>query len=157
MTLFSAGLSDRALAEAQTCLEIHEDHWLPLFVMSVICVQLGRIEEARQAAEKSVRAAPWRSSAVGLLAGILARLGEVDRPDELVARLREMAPLGFFWYHLLRSEIEVAADYYAKMIQQRDSEATLLASARLLQPLRSSPRWPALAKMMNLPVETLSH
>jgi len=87
--------------------------------MSVICVELGRIEEARQAAEKSVRAAPWRSSTVGLLAGILARLGEVDRLDALVARLREMAPLGFFWYHLLRSEIEVAVDYYAKMIERR--------------------------------------
>ena len=125
--------------------------------MSVICVELGRIEEARQAAEKSVRAAPWRSSAVGLLAGILARLGEVDRLDELVARLREMAPLGFFWYYLVRSEIEVAADYYAKMIERRDPEATHLAPTPFLQPLRESPRWPALAKMMNLPVEILSH
>ena len=104
----------------------------------------------------SCRIAENSPSTVGLLAGILARLGEVDRLDALVARLREMAPLGFFWYHLLRSEIEVAADYYAKMIEQRDSEATLLASARLLQPLRSSPRWPALAKLMNLPVEILS-
>jgi hypothetical protein len=124
--------------------------------MSVICVQLGRIEEARQAAEKSVRAAPWRSSAVGLLAGILARLGEVDRLDELVARLREMAPLGFFWYHLLRSEIDAAADYYAKMIERREDPA-LLAPTPFLQPLRDSPRWPALARMMNLPVETLYH
>ena len=73
--------------------------------MSVICVELGRIEEARQAAEKSVRAAPWRSSTVGLLAGILARLGEVDRLDALVARLREMAPLGFFWYRELSAGV----------------------------------------------------
>jgi TolB-like protein/Tfp pilus assembly protein PilF len=156
MTLFSAGLSDRAFTEVQTCLVIDETHWLPLLVMSVICVQLGRVEEARQAAEKSVRAAPGLSSTVGLLAGILARLGEVDRLDELVARLREMAPLGLFWYYLLRSEIEVAADYYAKMIERRDPEATHLAPTRFLQPLRESPRWPALAKMMNLPVEILS-
>jgi hypothetical protein len=42
------------------------------------------------------------------------------------------------------------------MIERRDPEATHLAFARFLQPLRSSPRWPALAKMMNLPVEILS-
>jgi TolB-like protein/Tfp pilus assembly protein PilF len=152
-TLLAAGLYDRALAEAQTCLEIDENHWLPLSVMSLICVQLGHIEEALQAAEKCVRAVPWRSSVVGLLGGILAQFGEADRLDGLVAKLREMAPIGFFWYHLLRSEIDAAADYYAKMIEQRDPEATHLAAGRFLQPLRSSPRWPALAKMMNLSPE----
>jgi hypothetical protein len=68
-----------------------------------------------------------------------------------------MAPLGFFWYYLVRSEIEVAADYYAKMIERRDPEATHLAPTPFLQPLRESPRWPALARMMNLPFEASSH
>jgi hypothetical protein len=56
---------------------------------------------------------------------------------------------------ILCSDIDAAADYYAKMIEHRDPAATFSAAASFLKPLRSSPRWPALAKMMNLPPETL--
>ncbi|MBV9746095.1 MAG: hypothetical protein JO099_20235 [Acidobacteriia bacterium] len=111
--------------------------------------------EAREAAEKATRADPRRATPLGLLAGILARLGQSGQLPEYVARLREMAPGGLFWYHLLTSEIDSAADYYAKWIEQRDPEAIFLASAVFLKPIRSSPRWPGLAKMMNLPAEAI--
>jgi TolB-like protein/Tfp pilus assembly protein PilF len=155
LTLVSAGLYDRALAEAEKCLQVAENHWIALFVMSLTLVQRGDLAEARRVAEKAVQAAPGRASLVGLLAGILARLGEGARIEELLAKLREMAPNGFFWYHFLCSDIEAAANYYAKMIEHRDPAATFSAAASFLKPLRSSPRWPALAKMMNLPPETL--
>jgi tetratricopeptide (TPR) repeat protein len=75
-TLLSAGLCDRALAEAKKCLDTHENHWLPLLVMSVICLQLGRIEEARQAAEESVRAAPGAHRPSGCLREFWLALGK---------------------------------------------------------------------------------
>jgi TolB-like protein/Tfp pilus assembly protein PilF len=150
LTLVSAGLYDRALAEAEKCLQIAENHWIALLVMSLTLVQSGDLAEARRVAEKGVRVAPGRASLVGLLTGILARLKEVDRVEELLPKLTEMAPHGLFWYHLLCSEIDAAADYYVRMIEHRDAEATICAAADFLKPLRSSSRWPALAKMMNL-------
>jgi hypothetical protein len=38
------------------------------------------------------------------------------------------------------------------MIEDRDPAAPVFCC---LKPIRSSPRWPALAKMMNLPVEAI--
>ena len=128
LTLMSVGLYDRALAEAEKCLQVAENHWIALFVMSLTLVQRGNLAEARRVAEKGVRAAPRRASPVGLLTGILACLEEVDRVEELLPKLREMAPHGLFWYHLLSSEIDAAADYYARMIEHRDAEATIYGS-----------------------------
>jgi TolB-like protein/Tfp pilus assembly protein PilF len=154
-TLVSAGLYDRALAEARKCLEFDENQWFSLLAKSLILVQTGAdLTEARLAAEKGIRAAPWCAGLVGLLAGILARMGEVASSEELVAKLRELPPAGLFWYQLLRTEIDAAADCYARMIERCDVEAILFAAAGFLKPLRSSPRWPALAKMMNLPEQS---
>ena len=55
---------------------------------------------------------------------------------------------------ILCSEIDAAAEYYAKMIERRDGRGTWFAAASSLKPLRSSPRWPALARLMNLPKMT---
>jgi hypothetical protein len=54
-------------------------------------------------------------------------------------------------YHLLCEETDAAADWYAKMIELREPFAIVFASAPIVKVLRESPRWPALAKMMNLP------
>ena len=54
-------------------------------------------------------------------------------------------------YHLLGSELDAAADWYEKMIEQREPFAVIFASAPNVKALRESPRWPKLAKMMNLP------
>jgi len=68
-----------------------------------------------------------------------------------LAKVPETAPSGRMIYHLLCSEIDAAADWYEKAIESRAPWAALWASAGFLKPLRSSPRWPKLASMMNLP------
>jgi tetratricopeptide (TPR) repeat protein len=151
-TQISAGLYDHALVQAGKSLQINHNHWLALSAMSMALVQLEDLAEARRFAEKAFQAAPWRAQHVGVLAGILARLGEAELLAGLLTRLREMAPNdGFFWYHLLCSEIDAAADYYAKMIERRDGRGIWIAAASFLKPLHSSPHWPALARLMNLP------
>jgi hypothetical protein len=89
--------------------------------------------------------------ATGFLARVLMQAGEKDRAQELLARLPGMMPSGMVRYHLVSSEIDAALDWYEKGIEQRHPFAVLWASAAFLQPLRASPRWPKLAKMMNLP------
>jgi len=54
-------------------------------------------------------------------------------------------------YHTLCSEFDAAADCYKKAIEQCDVFGVLIVCAGLLKPLCESPRWPELAKMMNLP------
>ena len=61
------------------------------------------------------------------------------------------APFGFVYYHLICSEIEQAADWAEKAIEQREPWVIFLLLLPLAKDLRQSSRWPALAKMMNLP------
>ena len=55
------------------------------------------------------------------------------------------------YYHLMRSQIDAAIDWYERAIERREPVAALNASAGFLKPLRASQRWPKLARMMNLP------
>lgn len=59
-------------------------------------------------------------------------------------------PLGMLIYYLVCSEIDAAIHVYERAIEQRYAMAAMWASAGFLRPLRSSPRWPELARMMNL-------
>ena len=58
-------------------------------------------------------------------------------------------------YHLICSEIDEAADWYEKAIEQRDPILIPWLRLPLANQLRASPRWPKIAAMMNLP-ETMS-
>ena len=85
------------------------------------------------------------------LAAVWTRLGRADEASGLLTALTSAAPFGMMLYHLLVSDIEAAADWYEKSIQQRETFAVVYFRAPILKSLRESPRWPALAKMMNLP------
>jgi tetratricopeptide (TPR) repeat protein len=88
------------------------------------------------------------------LAGALACVGEKSRAEELVRQMGDTPrPI---WnrveYHLLCSEIDAAADWYEKVIVEREPYAIFSASAPDCKALRQSARWPKLAKMMNMAV-----
>jgi hypothetical protein len=111
----------------------------------------GMLTEALAAAECARELAPWNVRVAGVLAAILTRTGDRDRAAELRQQLKDAAPIGMVVYHLLCSEMDAAADWYEKCIEQREPFAVMYARAHILAPLRSSARWPALAKRMNLP------
>jgi len=148
-TLTAGDMHDRALAEAQKGVELEPSHWFPHFSMSLSYALRGELAAARTAAERSFGAAAWNAQPLGLLAGILAQMGERERADELLGRLRKMPGVGLLLYHLLFSGNDTTADWFAKMVEDRDPNAPVFSC---LKPIRSNPRWPALAKMMNLPV-----
>jgi TolB-like protein/Tfp pilus assembly protein PilF len=153
MSSCMAEMHERAIEEARQALEINENMWAAHFFMSQSYLLRGMLAEARAAAEKARQLAPGFAMTVGLLAGILTRVGEAGRAKELLAQLNEgklkdSAPTGMVLYHLACLEIDVAADWYQRAVEQRQLIALLNP---LMKPLRLSPRWPALAKMMNLP------
>jgi len=141
---------DRAAAEARKAIELDEGHWAANYVMSMNHLCRGELAEARQFAERSARAVPWMPPIAGLLAGILRRLGEDNQAQERLSTLK--APSGMFIYHMVCSETEAAADYCAKAIAQGEVQPLMWICADNFG-LRSTPHWPALGTMMNLPPE----
>ena len=58
---------------------------------------------------------------------------------------------GRAWYHLVSSEVEEAARWYAKMIDAREIFAAVYANSPYTKELRASSYWAGLARMMSLP------
>jgi len=159
-SLMSAELYDRAIEEARKGLEINEILWLPYQALIVSYLMKNMIAEALTEAEKAYQLAPWHPRVIGLLAGVLARTGEQGRADALLGQVNKaqggfVAPSGRVLYHLICGEIDAAADWFEKAIEQRDPILVPWLRLPLAKPLRASPRWPKIAAMMNLP-ETMS-
>lgn len=83
------------------------------------------------------------------------RTGRRDRAQELLAKLGDGegygAPRALAIFHVLCGETEKAAGWIEKAIGQRDVALLPTLRVQIFKDLRSSSRWPALAKMMNLP------
>jgi serine/threonine-protein kinase len=146
---------DRAAIEARKAMEIDERHFLPSYAMSLNHLCRGELSEARDLAERSAALVRHMSLPAGLLAGLLRRLEENDKADAVVARVK--SPSALVIYHLVCSDIDAAADSFAQAIAQGEVQPLMwFGASDFLRPLRSSPRWPALVKMLNLPPETVS-
>jgi TolB-like protein/Tfp pilus assembly protein PilF/predicted Ser/Thr protein kinase len=136
-------------------LELNEIYWLAFGGLAVSHFSRGMLAEALACAERSYSLAAWSPGAVGLLAGLLVRTGDTGRAEGLLRKLRPGqafgAPYGFACFHLICGEIDAAADWIEKAIGQRHLMAIYLLRSPLCKDLRSSPRWPALMRKMNLP------
>jgi TolB-like protein/Tfp pilus assembly protein PilF len=160
MCLMSAEMRDRAVEEARKALEIDEHNWVPYFTLVLGYLEMGFMAEALASAEKAYQMAAWHPRVIGLLAGVLARTGERDRAEALIGQLSKsqgghVTPSGMVLYHLLCSEVEAAANWFEKAVEQRDPILIPWLRLPLLRALRMSPRWPKIAGMMNLP-DTMS-
>ena len=105
--------------------------------------------------EKAYALAPWNVCAIGLYAGVLAVSGYRPRAEALLSGLGDGtafgAPLGFILFHGSLEEIDLAAEWYARAIEQRDTRAPWILAHLLGDRLTSSRQWPALRRMMKLP------
>jgi TolB-like protein/Flp pilus assembly protein TadD/predicted Ser/Thr protein kinase len=155
-TFICAEMYAPAIVEARKAMELDDSNYSPHMLIALSYFFQGRVAEARGPAEEAVRLAPWDALAVGILAGVLAQTGEKDRAEKLIATISGATPIGMTLYYLLCSEIDAAIDWYQRDIELRRPNGAMVASAGFFKPLRASPRWPKLAKFMNLP-ETASH
>jgi hypothetical protein len=129
-----------------------EDLWIIHILMATSYVYQEKLGEALASAKLASRLAPWNSLIGGMLAGIYSLMGSDEKAREVLANLQptENMPVGMLFYHVLRSEIDTAAEWYEKAIGARAPYAVLLATHSFTAGLRASERWPALAKMMHL-------
>ncbi len=153
--LMGAGRDADAVSECRRILELDENYYLGHFYLSLAHVQRGDIQEALASAERAYSLAPWARSNSGYLAGLLKLTGDTGRAKTVLEKLGDGtdygAPMGFVLYYLVCSEFEQAADWAEKAIEQREPVVRVLLVLQLAKELRRSSRWPALAKMMNLP------
>jgi len=140
--------------ELRQVLDLDETFWFPYFMLGVNLALDGQFEEAFSMAEEAYRVAPWFKPIVGFQAAMLKRAGEMDRAEKLIEQLRPKGeygdPIGPAIFHLLCGEMDATADWTEKAIEQRQPAVLFFVNAHATA-LRSSARWPALARMMNLP------
>jgi serine/threonine-protein kinase len=111
--------------------------------------------EALPLSEKSFSLAPRYQPTVGVFAGVLVRMGQPDRAREVLATLGPDGTYGVSLsralFHTCCDEIDLAADWYGKAIEERDARVLLFVQSAIGESIRRSPRWPGLAAMANLP------
>jgi len=151
--LANAGQFDRAIAEGRRSVELEENYFVPRMILGEAYLGAGRIDEAIQSLEEAHRLGPWNAMATGLLAAAHAKNGNRLRADALIEEMgTNPNPVwGRVWFHLNVGELDAAADWFETMIDRRDPFALVYASAPVTQPLHSHPRWPRIARLMNLP------
>ena len=146
-----AGRLEDAEAELRRILEIDENFPLAVNTLGAICAQQGRFEEALTFTEKAYALTPWRHPVIGQLAALLVRTGATHRADALLEKLGTGktygAPTGLAVFHAVCGDFDRAADWAEHAIQERYPRLVPI----LAPLLRSSPRWPGLANLMNLP------
>jgi Tfp pilus assembly protein PilF len=157
-SLLVAGREAEAETEFRQVLELDENFLPALVNVSLFHALRGKVAEALASAEKAHAIASQVPSVIGLLAGVLVLSGDTGRAEALLEKLRPgrvyTAPRGLAIFHILCGEVEKVADWAGKAIEQRDPLMLLFLRHPFAKALRSSARWPALAKMMNLPETT---
>jgi serine/threonine-protein kinase len=142
-----------ALEIARRTVDIDATYFLSHHSVGEAAWATGRRDEAIAAWERAHALAPWFTVTNGWLAAAYRLAGRDDRADAMLATMGPTARP--FWgrvvYHLQLSELEAAADWYQRMIEERDPFALLYVSADDTKALRAHPRWGRLSELMNLP------
>jgi tetratricopeptide (TPR) repeat protein len=145
-------------AEAEELLRQSEDldpnfMWTHYYLADIHAAQ-QKFVEALPFAEKAFSLAPWYAPAIGIYAGLLVRTGDQDRGREIVSALgvgeTYGASKGLAIFHTVCGNIQLAADWYERAIEERDSFAVSYLQAAIGEPLRASEYWPKLAALMKL-------
>lgn len=145
-----AGLHEEAEAEARATLSI-ENHWWLRHVMAENFAFRGILDRALWEAEEAHRLAPWNTRATGVLAGVLQLLGRKQEAASLVAAIENAAPFAMLIYSLLISDIDRAASWFRRCVEDRESYVVVYARSSAFRKLRESEYWPELAASLKLP------
>jgi tetratricopeptide (TPR) repeat protein len=152
--LQAGGRDAEAFAELRQVLELDDRLWFSYFILGLEEHRTGELAEATLHAERAFALAPWNPSARGLLAAVCRSNRNRARAEELLATLRPGAygsALGLATFHMASAEIDESADWTEKAIAERHPAIFFFLRSHG-RPLLQSPRWPALARLLSLPV-----
>ena len=153
--LYVAGRHEHGAREAQNALEIDDRYWGAHFSLGMNYASRGMWADARPAAARAYELAPWTPCTSGLLAGVLRQVGSLQLSLELFQKLRDMPGQrhwGMVLYYLICGHANSAVEWLERAIEQRDLMTIIQIRSPLAAQMRSSARWPALARQIDLPV-----
>jgi tetratricopeptide (TPR) repeat protein len=150
--LRDAASESRALAPR--ALELEPGSFWTSSRLAINYAARGMLADALPLAETSFSLAPWYGPTVVVLAGLQVRMGQSGRAREVLATLGPDKTYGVALsralFHTCCGEIDLAADWYEKAIEERDSRVPIILQAVIGESIRRSSRWPGLAARVNL-------
>jgi len=151
--LVHAGQIDEAIKESNHAIALDPSSPVPYTTLGEAYVAVERWQDAIDILSRAQAIFPGFALTAGLLAGALHRIGQGSRARELIERLGDSPgpPTGVTIYHVIRGDLDAAADWYTRSVELRDPFALVFANGPLAQALWVSPRWPRIAAMMNMP------
>jgi TolB-like protein/Tfp pilus assembly protein PilF len=154
--LQGAGREGEALGQVKKVLELDENQAVAMVSMAMILADQGDLSEALVIARRAYSVGPWLPETRGVLAGILRRNGK-DAESRLVAQsLGSGEAIGearnHALFHFLCGELDEGADWAEKAIREQDLSMMMYLRFAVCKELRSSLRWPKIARMLNLPL-----
>jgi TolB-like protein/Tfp pilus assembly protein PilF len=155
LALFLAAAGEIAEAEMQIqqALDLDPNYFPAYHAATGVSTLQGRFAEALAHAEKAYSLCPWTFYSISPVAGLSARTGDQARAEEMLQLIRTGPPwltnTALMYFCLAGGDVEGAADWAEKAIEDR--VPCICSALRCAKDLRVSPRWPKLAKLMNLP------
>ncbi|MEO8025928.1 MAG: protein kinase [Bryobacteraceae bacterium] len=154
--LHAAGMDESALRKAIEEISQDPNKWNVHLVLARIYAGKNMLPEALAAAESAYALAPWNVRVASLFAGLLAQAGDRGRADELLDKILAKGedsygtPMALALFHAMTGDVDQAADWFEKAIEQCDPSVVGYLRIPLMKSLVTSPRWPAIARKLNL-------
>ena len=135
-------------------LEVDEHQVVAMVAIAMIYADTGNLVQALTVARRANAVSPWYLDTVAVLAALLRRSGDAEAAMPLerlldAAQSRGDAPAHSI-FHLLCGNVDQGADWAEKAIDERDLSISIYLRFVVSKDLRASPRWPKIAKMLNL-------
>jgi serine/threonine-protein kinase len=153
--LQAAGRDREAYAQALEVLDLDGNLVVARVSIAHFHADWGELPEAVAAARQAHAVGPWYPDATATLAAMLRRTGEESEARALYESLGSGERFGDARaqaiYHLLYGDIDTAADWIEKAVDERDHSIMYYLRFVICRSLRASHRWPKIARMINLP------
>jgi len=135
-------------------IEIDPSAWIASVWLAPWYVRRGELRKARLHAERTHALFPTHPAPIGTLAAVLSLEGDQERAAGLLEGMGTegaATPIGWYAYHMNRGEPALAAPWFDKAVEQRDTRAPFIMPGMFGRQFVSTPYWPPLRRKMNLP------
>jgi TolB-like protein/tetratricopeptide (TPR) repeat protein len=152
-SLWFSGRPDAAERGFRKALELSpQQSSVPAF-LSLVLLDLGRIEEARAQAGNEP-AGSWRGWAQAIIENAAGRRDEAERIlDEFIRENREIGAFQIAEVYASMGRTDEAFEYLEFAFTVRDSGIASIVASPLLKPLHSDARWQPLIRKIGIPEE----
>lgn len=162
--IYRAGLAGVLLAEGRheeaeelllQSLDLDPNFYITNVYLAGLNAYREKSAEALRYVERAFSLVPSFAPTVALYAALLVRMGEPERAREILKPLGAGesfgASRGLAAFYTFCGDLDVAADWCERAIEERDPSILVFLQGKTGEPLRASSHWPRLAALMNLP------